>query len=85
MKLGIINSAFSQVGMDTATGLGHIARIGFDCVDLFTEAMTITAEEKRTIAATCERHGLPIVSLPVVATGLIDFNEPVRDFHVTRC
>jgi sugar phosphate isomerase/epimerase len=85
MKLGIINSAFSQVGVPTATGLEHIARIGFDCVDIFTEAMTISAEEKRIIRSTCERKGLPIVSLPVVATGLIDFNEPVRDFHVERC
>jgi sugar phosphate isomerase/epimerase len=85
MKLGIINSAFSQVGLPTATGLEHIARIGFDCVDIFTEAMTLSAEEKRIIASTCERNGLPIVSLPVVATGLIDFNEPVRDFHVARC
>ena len=55
MKLGIINSAFAQVGMDTATGLNHIARIGFDSVDIFTEAMTITAEEKRVIASTCEK------------------------------
>jgi sugar phosphate isomerase/epimerase len=85
MKLGIINSAFAQVGMDTATGLKHIARIGFDCVDIFTEAMTIEADEKRVIAATCEKAGIPIVSLPVVATGLIDFNQPVRDFHVARC
>lgn len=85
MKLGIINSAFNQAGVDTATGLRHIARIGFDCVDIFTEAMTITADEKRLIADTCRQHNLPIVSLPVVATGLIDFNDPVRDFHVERC
>ena len=85
MKLGIINSAFGQAGVDTATGLTHIARIGFDCVDIFTEAMTISAAEKRLIADTCARENLPIVSLPVVATGLIDFNDPVRDFHVQRC
>ena len=85
MKLGIINSAFAQAGVDTATGLEHIARIGFDCVDIFTEAMTISPEEKRLIASTCQKQGLPIMSLPVVATGLIDFNDPVRDFHVTRC
>ena len=85
MKLGIINSAFQQVGIDTERGLEHIARIGFDCVDIFTEAMKISPEEKRIIARTCEREKLPIVSLPVVATGLIDFNVPVRDFHVTRC
>ncbi len=85
MNLGIINSCFDQVGMDTATGLEHIARIGFDCVDIFTEAMTISAEETRTIADTCARLHLPIVSLPVVAFGLIDFNAPVRAFHMERC
>lgn len=85
MKLGIINSAFGQAGVDTATGLQHIARIGFDCVDIFTEAMTLSAEEKRLIANTCQKNRLPIISLPVVATGLIDFNDPVRDFHVERC
>ena len=85
MKLGIINSAFNQAGVDTAIGLQHIARIGFDCVDIFTEAMTISPEEKRIISRTCEKENLPIVSLPVVATGLIDFNDPVRDFHVARC
>jgi sugar phosphate isomerase/epimerase len=84
MKLGIINSAFGQAGVDTATGLQHIARIGFDTVDLFAEAMSITADEKRVIARTCEKARLPIVSCVVVATGLVDFNDPVRDFHVLR-
>jgi D-psicose/D-tagatose/L-ribulose 3-epimerase len=85
MKLGIINSAFGQAGVDTVTGLRHISRIGFDCVDIFTEAMTITNEEKRLIIDICKEENLPITSLPVVATGLIDFNDPVRDFHVARC
>jgi sugar phosphate isomerase/epimerase len=85
MKLGIINSAFGQAGVDTATGLQHIARIGFDSVDIFTEAMTITTEEKRSVLDTCRKTNLPIVSVPVVAVGLIDFNEPVRAFHVQRC
>lgn len=84
MKLGIINSAFGQAGVDTATGLGHIARIGFDCVDIFTEAMTISADEKRAIGNTCLKHNLPITSLVVISAGLIDFNDPVRDFHVQR-
>jgi D-psicose/D-tagatose/L-ribulose 3-epimerase len=84
MKLGIINSAFAQAGVETATGLGHIARIGFDSVDVFAEAMTISADERRLIGSTCDRHGLPIVSAVVVATGLVDFNDPVRDFHVER-
>src|SRR5208282_5689947 len=84
MKLGIINSAFAQAGVDTATGLQHIARIGFDTVDVFAEAMTISAEEKRLISRTCQQAKLPIVSCVVVATGLVDFNDPVRDFHVER-
>ncbi len=85
MKIGIINSAFAQAGVETAAGLQHIARIGFDCVDIFTEAMTISLEEKHLIARTCEKANLPITSLPVVALGLIDFNDPVRDFHIARC
>ena len=85
MKLGIINSAFGQAGVDTATGLKHIARIGFDTVDIFTEALTLPKKEKLLVARTCAKANLPIVSLVVVATGLIDFNDPVREFHVQRC
>ena len=85
MKLGIINSAFQQVGVDTATGLEHIARIGFDTVDIFTEALSIAKSEIRLVAETAAKLDLPIISLPVVALGLIDFNEPVREFHLERC
>src|SRR4026208_1884633 len=85
MKLGIINSAFQQVGIDTATGLKHISRIGFDTVDIFTEAMTIPTKEVGLVGSLAEKLELPIISLPVVAVGLIDFNDPVRDFHVARC
>ncbi len=85
MKLGIINSAFSQAGVGTAEGLEHIARIGFDCVDVFAEADGIGEEEVSLVERTCRRLDLPIVSLPVVATGLIDFNEPVREYHLRRC
>ena len=85
MRLGIINSAFQQVGVATVTGLEHIRRIGFDTVDIFTEAMGISRQEIASVAKTTERLELPIISLPVVAVGLIDFNEPVRQFHVQRC
>jgi sugar phosphate isomerase/epimerase len=85
MRLGIINSAFQQAGVDTVTGLEHIKRIGFDTVDIFTEAMGISRQETASVARTTERLELPIISLPVVALGLIDFNEPVRQFHVRRC
>src|SRR5882757_9578245 len=85
MKLGIINSAFQQAGVDTATGLKHIARIGFDTVDVFTEAMGISKKEISLVANTTAKLNLPIISLPVVAVGLIDPNSPVRAFHVERC
>lgn len=85
MRLGIINSAFQQVGVDTVTGLEHIKRIGFDTVDIFTEALGISRKEIALVARTTERLNLPIISLPVVAVGLIDFNDPVRTFHLERC
>src|ERR1700722_9207235 len=85
MKLGIINSAFQQAGVGTAAGLKHIARIGFDTVDVFTEAAGISKKEISLVANTTAKLGLPVVSLPVVAVGLIDFNDPVREFHLERC
>ena len=85
MKLGIINSAFGQAGVDTLTGLEHISRIGFDSVDIFTEPSMLSFEEVSRIGNFCEAKELPILSLPVVAIGLIDFNDPVRDFHIQRC
>src|SRR2546425_6517186 len=85
MKLGIINSAFQQAGVKTATGLKHIARIGFDTVDIFTEAIGISNREISLVARAAQKWRLPIISLPVVAVGLIDFNEPVRRFHLDRC
>jgi sugar phosphate isomerase/epimerase len=85
MKLGLINSAFQQAGIDTATGLKHIARIGFDTVDIFTEAVGISHREISLVARAAQKWRLPIISLPVVAVGLIDFNEPVRRFHLDRC
>src|SRR2546426_889755 len=50
MKLGLINSAFYQAGVDTVTGLNHISRIGFDCVDIATEAVGISKKEIRRVA-----------------------------------
>jgi|ERR1043166_3460591 sugar phosphate isomerase/epimerase len=85
MKLGIINSTFVQSGVDTATGLRHIARIGFDTVDIHTEAVGISKKEVHLVGNLSAKLGLPIISVPVVAVGLIDFNEPVREFHIERC
>jgi hypothetical protein len=69
MKLGMINSAFAQVGTDTVAGLKHIARIGLDCVDIGTEATGISKQEVRRVARTCEQLDLPIVSLPFSTLG----------------
>src|SRR3989440_5249607 len=84
MKLGIINSAFYQAGIDTAVGLTHIARIGFDSVDIHTEAVGISRKEISLVARTCQKLNLPIISLPVCSLGLADFAAPVRDFHIER-
>src|SRR4051794_8856155 len=84
MKLGIINSAFHHAGVDTAAGLKHIARIGFDCVDVHTEALEISQKEISLVAKTCQKLELPIISLPLCSFGLIDFARPVREFHIER-
>ena len=84
MKLGLINSAFYQAGVDTVTGLNHISRIGFDCVDIATEAVGISKQEMSRVARTTEKLDLPVISLPFTASGLIDFQKPVREFHLER-
>ncbi|UBZ05594.1 sugar phosphate isomerase/epimerase [Salegentibacter mishustinae] len=84
MKLGIINSAFAQAGVDTKTGLEHIVRMGFDTVDIFPEPMDIKEDEVDLIIKICKQNNLPIASVVVVAFGLVDFNEPVRKFHQKR-
>ena len=70
--------------MDTVEGLNHISRIGFDCVDIATEAVGISKKEVSRVARASEKLGLPIISLPFSALGLIDFQKPVRDFHIER-
>ncbi len=84
MKLGLINSAFAQVGVPFAEGIRHTAEIGFDTVDIHTEAWGISTIEKQEIRRTCAAHRLPIVGVPVCALGIADFNEPVRRFHLDR-
>ena len=84
MKLGLINSAFAQVGMDFEEGIRHTKEIGYDTVDIFTEAWEMPNAERERIREVCARYELPIVSLPVCSLGIADFNEPVRRFHVDR-
>ena len=46
--------------------------------------MTIAEDEVNLIKTTCEENNLPITSTVVVSAGLIDFNDPVRDYHINR-
>ena len=47
-------------------------------MDIHTEAMGISRKEVALVAKTCEKLGLPIISLPVCALGIADFADPVR-------
>jgi sugar phosphate isomerase/epimerase len=84
MKLGLINSAWVQANQPTDFGLRKTKEIGFDCVDIFIDPLDHDESTLRQVKAECDRLGLPIVSLPCVAVGLIDFNPSVRGFHIAR-
>jgi sugar phosphate isomerase/epimerase len=84
MKLGLISSAWLGSPVGTAEGIRLTKEIGFDTIDIFTEAMDLDARERRLIRETCEATGLPVISLPCCALGIADFNAPVRRFHVLR-
>jgi sugar phosphate isomerase/epimerase len=84
MKLGLINSAWVQAQRPTEFGLEMTRRIGFDSIDVFTDPLGLDVRERRLVKRRCDALGLPIISLPCVAVGLIDFNPSVRAFHVER-
>ncbi|WP_373649249.1 sugar phosphate isomerase/epimerase family protein [Schlesneria sp. DSM 10557] len=84
MKLGLINSAWAQAGRETAWGIEQTKKLGFDTIDIFADPLDIDVRERQLIRRECDRHGLPIVSICCVATGLIDFNPSVQRFHVDR-
>ncbi|MBL8825720.1 MAG: sugar phosphate isomerase/epimerase [Planctomycetaceae bacterium] len=85
MKLGLINSAWVQANQPTLFGLEQTKRIGFDTIDIFCDPLDLDVRERRLIKDECDRLGLPIVSLPCVAVGLIDLNPSVRRWHEQRC
>ncbi|MEI7855088.1 MAG: sugar phosphate isomerase/epimerase family protein [Planctomycetota bacterium] len=85
MQLGLINSAWAQVGKATSYGIQKTKEIGFDCIDIFADPLDTDAKERRLIRTECEKAGLPIISVACVATGLIDFNPSVQRFHMDRC
>lgn len=84
MKLGLINSAWVQAGRGTVYGIEQTKAIGFDTIDIFADPLDIDAGERQLIKDTCDRVGLPIVSVACVAVGLVDFNPSVRRFHAQR-
>jgi sugar phosphate isomerase/epimerase len=84
MKLGLINSAWVQAGQSTEFGLRQTRQIGFDTVDIHIDPLDHDQAELDAIHRECQRLGLPIVSLPCVALGLIDLNPSVRAFHMQR-
>ena len=85
MKLGMINSAWEQHGVELVEGLRETQALGFDCVDIFEDPLDPNAAERiETIRRTCEEIALPIVSVVGVSVGLIDLNPSVRTFHLDR-
>ncbi|WP_152051020.1 sugar phosphate isomerase/epimerase family protein [Tautonia marina] len=85
MNLGLINSAWAQAGRETAFGIQKTKEIGFDCIDIFADPLDIDVRERKLIKDACDKLNLPIVSVPCVAVGLIDFNPSVQRFHIDRC
>jgi len=84
MKLGLINSAWVQAQQPTVFGLRKTKELGFDTVDIFADPLDTSIQERKTIKDECRALDLPIVSLPCVAVGLIDFNPSVQAFHRDR-
>jgi D-psicose/D-tagatose/L-ribulose 3-epimerase len=85
VNLGLINSAWLGSPVGTAEGIRLTKEIGFDTIDIFADPMEMEIQERKLIKDTAEEAGLPIVSVCCVALGLVDFNRPVRDFHIDRC
>ncbi len=84
MKLGLINSAWVQAEQPIAFGLQKTKDIGFDTIDICLDPLDTDVRQRRLVKNECDRLGLPIVSLPCNAVGLIDFNPSVRAFHIQR-
>ncbi len=84
MKLGLINSAWTQAGRETAYGIRMTKEIGFDSIDIFADPLDADIRERKFIKDECDRVGLPIISVACVALGHVDFNPSVQRFHVDR-
>lgn len=84
MKLGLINSAWSQAGKGTEFGIVQTARLGFDTIDIQADPLDLDVRERKLIKDVARREKLPIKSVCCVAVGLCDFNFSVQRFSVDR-
>jgi D-psicose/D-tagatose/L-ribulose 3-epimerase len=84
MKLGLINSAWSQAGKGTEFGIVQTKRVGFDTIDIQADPLDLDVRERKLIRDVAQREKLPIKSVCCVATGLCDFNYSVQRFSVDR-
>jgi sugar phosphate isomerase/epimerase len=85
MRLGLINSTWSQAGRALDWGIAKTREIGFDSIDLLVDPLELSVQDRCLIKRECDRQELPIVSLCCVAVGLIDPAQSVREFHLDRC
>jgi D-psicose/D-tagatose/L-ribulose 3-epimerase len=85
MKLGLISSAWVGSPVGTLDGIRKTKEVGFDTIDIFADPLETRPEERKQILQACRDSGLPVISTVCVALGLVDFNNPVRAFHIDRC
>src|SRR5688500_15823676 len=84
MKLGLINSAWSQAGKWPAYSIDQTTRIGCATVDIQVDPLDISQAERDLIRRAAADNGLAIKSVCCVAVGLVDFNPSVQRFSVDR-
>ena len=81
MKLGLINSAWSQSGKGVEYGIEQTKRIGFDAIDIQADPLDLSAGERRLIRQSADRNGLPVMATPLPcgrpSAGLQPFHERV--------
>jgi len=84
LELGIISSAWGESDMSLEEGMRKTKEIGFDCYDIFDDALDIDDATREMIKSVAEEIGLPIRSTVCVNFGLVDFNPAVQRFALDR-
>jgi len=70
--------------MSLEEGMRKTKEIGFDCYDIFDDALDIDDATREMIKSVSEEIGLPIRSTVCVNFGLVDFNPAVQKFALDR-